>query len=179
MEVHQVLESVQNNSVKEGWAVFPYGLAWALRGILFNLSYSLVFIGLALSVSAQAFTEGIAFVPMEKRFVSLLFIIAGIYFVYRLIRHLLDLKFYRSNMLVLTDDALVWSYGRLAQQFKYQEIAELEIHNQSGTYRSVPMFPRSYIQFKNISSGEYIRIGESAYLPHIQEIHSILNSKLA
>lgn len=174
------IKQVQDGQANSNWSVFPMSIKAFIKGIAGSLFLFLIFLGCTAIFLFEYFQTGdIALVPMQYRLYSLVSGLLTVVMFFSLFSSLIALTKKKSNMVILTEDQLIKSWKGRVYSIPYEKITDLKSVNLAGRNQPMPMFGKRFVEFKDTRSNRFIQIGDKDFFDHIDELFTLLNSKIS
>lgn len=179
MNPSEIIQSVQDEHPQKGWVIYRYNLTWALLGLLMRLFYFGILAGgtAIFFISSESNNRRVHQLNTEEYFYAGVFAIGALIALYYLLKHLYFLLNHNRNMIVLTDRAIIKSWGRTIQEFVYSDIDQMKIVRIQGRNRPYTVFPEHYIEFMDKQSGKIVQLARNRIFGRADEIYTMLQTK--
>ena len=164
-----VIQTVLQEIPQTGWMVFRFHKLRALFMLLFKLFLVIIFGGGAAVLAWSGITQD----PHVFIFSALLGIPAVIALVVFL-KHLRSVQTSQTNMIVLTEDAIVKSWCGNLEEYPYNAVTHLMLSRSSGNGR----FPEHSVAFVDRRTNKRIELAANWVFGPAQQVHEALQNKI-
>jgi hypothetical protein len=177
MDGGQVIDAVLQKHPQTGWAVFPYKPIRAIISFLCRFVFFVGSLGAAILFLYNFPPKGSpdhTQMLVLTLFVGVLAIVAGLMSLAKL-KALLHAK---KNMVVLSDEALIYSMSGKIRTVPYGMVQDMKLVLATG-YQSSRMMPEHFIEFVDGQTNEIVELGRNGEFGNMKELYQILGGKVS
>lgn len=171
MSPEQIIDLAGNGQLDPQWMVFRYNKTRAILVFFFKLFMAGLFLGIAGTFIIYSSKP----MPSDLKIITYAIGSIGIIALLVLLRHIYNMFFFKTNMIVLTATEMIKSMRGKKESWTYGEISQLKqiISQRSG---SIPVYS---IEFTNKKTGKIVLLATGREFGPSQNIYTILRTKVS
>lgn len=179
MKGAEIIQAVIEDRPQNGWAIFRHSKWHWFLGIIFRFLYFLIPLGVAIIFFWEFFQTGdLNTVSQDDQIMGGFMLFVALMFGFSFMKHLLSVFHIKTNMIILTNDRLVKSWKGKIVEYPYNKITKVDFYNLPGHNQGYHLLYKSYIEFTDTRDNLIVSIGRDDYFENINDISTILRSKL-